>query len=92
MLHPHANTAHHVVFPSLVDLSSGFIPYDDDEEEEEGEAEEEEETYDDIEGVTGPPPPRPGAGQALPSGKHGGVSDIEDEDYNDIYEVLPGTA
>ncbi|XP_026207114.1 src kinase-associated phosphoprotein 1 [Anabas testudineus] len=73
----------------LKDLSSGFIPYDDDEEEEEGEAEEEEETYDDIEGVTGPPPPRPGAGQALPSGKHGGVSDIEDEDYNDIYEVLP---
>ncbi|XP_042252553.1 src kinase-associated phosphoprotein 1 isoform X1 [Thunnus thynnus] len=70
----------------LRDLSSSSIPVDDDEEEEE----DEEETYDDIEGVTGPPPPRPvGAAQAVH--KHGrglemGEMDEEDED---IYEVLP---
>uniref|UniRef100_UPI0037E9BDDC src kinase-associated phosphoprotein 1 n=1 Tax=Semicossyphus pulcher TaxID=241346 RepID=UPI0037E9BDDC len=69
----------------LRDLSSNFIPVDDDEEEEE-------ETYDDIEGVSGPPPPRPGAAQ-LPHlrGKPGGgheSGEVEEED-EDIYEVLP---
>uniref|UniRef100_A0A672Y7N0 Src kinase-associated phosphoprotein 1 n=1 Tax=Sphaeramia orbicularis TaxID=375764 RepID=A0A672Y7N0_9TELE len=72
----------------LRDLSSNLIPFDDDEEEDE----EEEEPYDDIEGVTGPPPPRPGAAQAPPSGKQGApdMGEVDEED-EDIYEVLPGT-
>lgn len=90
MLHPDANAAHHVVSLRLVDLSSNVIPFDD--EEEEGEAEEE--TYDDIEGLSGPSLPRPGAGQAPQSGKRGGVSEMweeeEEEEDDDIYEVLPG--
>lgn len=57
------------------------------------EEEDEEETYDDIEGMTGPPPPRPGAAQASQRGVWGGGQDtgeVDDED-EDIYEVLPGT-
>uniref|UniRef100_A0A3B4YSF7 Src kinase-associated phosphoprotein 1 n=1 Tax=Seriola lalandi dorsalis TaxID=1841481 RepID=A0A3B4YSF7_SERLL len=65
----------------LRDLSSSLIPFDDDEEEEE-------ETYDDIEGVTGPPPPGPGAAQASQSRKR--ESEEVDEEDEDIYEVLPG--
>uniref|UniRef100_A0A3B4YSQ7 Src kinase-associated phosphoprotein 1 n=1 Tax=Seriola lalandi dorsalis TaxID=1841481 RepID=A0A3B4YSQ7_SERLL len=61
-------------------LSSSLIPFDDDEEEEE-------ETYDDIEGVTGPPPPGPGAAQASQSRKR--ESEEVDEEDEDIYEVLP---
>ncbi|XP_023262572.1 src kinase-associated phosphoprotein 1 isoform X1 [Seriola lalandi dorsalis] len=64
----------------LRDLSSSLIPFDDDEEEEE-------ETYDDIEGVTGPPPPGPGAAQASQSRKR--ESEEVDEEDEDIYEVLP---
>ncbi|GAA6214610.1 src kinase-associated phosphoprotein 1 [Lates japonicus] len=68
----------------LKDLSSSFIPCDDEEEEEE-------ETYDDIEGVTGPPPPGPGAGQASQGTKHRGEQEMGevDEEDEDIYEVLP---
>ncbi|XP_034715560.1 src kinase-associated phosphoprotein 1 isoform X3 [Etheostoma cragini] len=58
----------------LRDLHSTSIPCDDDEEEEE-------ETYDDIEGLTGPPLPRPSAA-------HGGTGEVDEED-EDIYEVLP---
>ncbi|XP_070782972.1 src kinase-associated phosphoprotein 1 [Enoplosus armatus] len=70
----------------LKDLRSTSIPCDDDED-----VEQEEETYDDIEGLTGPPPPWPGAGQASqrgrqPGGQESGEVDEEDED---IYEVLP---
>lgn len=68
----------------LRDLSSTVIPVDDEEEDEE-------ETYDDIEGMTGPPPPRPGAAQASQRGVWGGGQDtgeVDDED-EDIYEVLP---
>lgn len=89
VLHPDANAAHHVVSPSLVDLSSNFIPCDDEEE-----AEEEEETYDDIEGVSDPPLPRLSTGPVLSSGKRGGVPETwedEEEEDDDIYEVLPGT-
>ncbi|XP_029312456.1 src kinase-associated phosphoprotein 1 isoform X2 [Cottoperca gobio] len=66
----------------LRDLRSTSIPCDD--EEEEGEAEEEE-TYDDIEGLTGSPYPRPGAAQA----SHGQETGEVDEEDEDIYEVLP---
>ncbi|XP_039990550.1 src kinase-associated phosphoprotein 1 isoform X2 [Xiphias gladius] len=68
----------------LRDLSSSFIPFDDDEEEEE-------ETYDDIEGLTGPPPPGPGAAQASQSTIPGGGQEMRevDEEDEDIYEVLP---
>ncbi|XP_035520674.1 src kinase-associated phosphoprotein 1 [Morone saxatilis] len=68
----------------LKDLSSTDIPVDDDEEDEE-------ETYDDIEGVTGPPQLRPGVAQASHGvGKGGGreIGEVDDED-EDIYEVLP---
>lgn len=68
----------------LRDLHSTSIPCDDDEEEEE-------ETYDDIEGVTGPLPPRPGAAQVSQSGKLGGgheTGEVDEED-DDIYEMLP---
>lgn len=88
VLHPDANIARHVVSPSLVDLSSTFIPFDDDEEEDE-----EEETYDDIEGVGGPSLPQPGAGQVPHSGKRRGGQEMgedNDEEDDDIYEVLPG--
>ncbi|KAM7381196.1 hypothetical protein PAMA_012173 [Pampus argenteus] len=72
----------------LRDLSSNSIPFDDDEEEEE----DEEETYDDIEGLTGHPPPRPvGAVQAAQSDIQGGgqaTGEVDEED-EDIYEVLP---
>ncbi|XP_042364616.1 src kinase-associated phosphoprotein 1 isoform X2 [Plectropomus leopardus] len=70
----------------LRDLRSTSIPCDDDEEEDE-----EEETYDDIEGVTGPPPPHPGAAQVSHSGRLGGrheTGEVDEED-EDIYEVLP---
>lgn len=75
--------------PRRIDLSSTVIPVDDEEE-----YEEEEETYDDIEGVTHPPLPRPGAGPALQRGRWGegqetGAAHKEEED-EDIYEVLPG--
>lgn len=84
VLHLAANAAHHVASPSLVDLSSNFIPVDDEEEEEE-------ETYDDIEGVSGPPPPLPGAAQASHSARHrGGPETGEVDEEDDIYEVLPG--
>ncbi|XP_062270171.1 src kinase-associated phosphoprotein 1 [Platichthys flesus] len=67
----------------LRDLSSNFIPFDEEEEDEE--------PYDDIDGVTLPPPPRPGAAHAsrnaaLGAGRETGEVDEEDED---IYEVLP---
>lgn len=85
VLHFDTNAAHHVVSPPFIDLSSSFIPCDDDEEEEE-------ETYDDIEGVTGPPPPGPGAGRVSQSAKHRGGQEMGevDEEDEDIYEVLPG--
>lgn len=88
VLHPDTNTAHHVVSLSLIDLNSSLIPCDEQDEAEE-------ETYDDIEGVSGPPLPRPGAGQAPPSGNRGGVPNMwededEEEEDEDIYEVLPG--
>ncbi|KAG7506839.1 hypothetical protein JOB18_016916 [Solea senegalensis] len=64
----------------LRDLSSSLIPHEEDEEEE---------TYDDIEGLTGPP--LPGAAQAFRSARlAGGQEKGElDEDDDDIYEVLP---
>lgn len=86
VLHLNANTAHHVASPSLIDLSSTVIPVDDEEEDEE------EETYDDIEGLTNPPPPRPGAVPAPQIGRWGGgqeTGEVDEED-EDIYEVLPG--
>ncbi|XP_030255700.1 src kinase-associated phosphoprotein 1 isoform X1 [Sparus aurata] len=69
----------------LRDLSSTVIPVDDEEEDEE------EETYDDIEGLTNPPPPRPGAVPAPQIGRWGGgqeTGEVDEED-EDIYEVLP---
>lgn len=70
----------------LRDLSSSFIPVDDEEEEEE-------ETYDDIEGMTSPPTPRPIAARAQHrNAKQGGgheEEEVEDEEDEDIYEVLP---
>lgn len=84
------------------DLSSNFIPVDDDEEEE---VEEVEETYDDIERATTPPPSRPGpapASMPTPSKRQplqssreewedrGRIQEIDDEEEEDIYEVLPG--
>uniref|UniRef100_A0A3Q3LL45 Src kinase-associated phosphoprotein 1 n=1 Tax=Mastacembelus armatus TaxID=205130 RepID=A0A3Q3LL45_9TELE len=71
----------------LKDLSSNFIPFDDDEEEEE--------TYDDIEGVTGPPPSRPSAVQAPQSAKLGGGQDTgeaDEEEDEDIYERMPASS
>lgn len=87
VLHLDANAAHHVVSlpAALVDIRSTVIPVDDEEEEEE-------ETYDDIEGMTGPPPPRPGAARPAESSKWRGghePGEVDDED-EDIYEVLPG--
>ncbi|XP_056627938.1 src kinase-associated phosphoprotein 1 [Triplophysa dalaica] len=85
----------------LKDLSSNFIPVDDDEEEE---VEEVEETYDDIERATTPPPTRPGpapASMTTPSKRQplqssreewediGRIQEIDDEEEEDIYEVLP---
>ncbi|KAA0725132.1 Src kinase-associated phosphoprotein 1 [Triplophysa tibetana] len=85
----------------LKDLSSNFIPVDDDEEEE---VEEVEETYDDIEQATTPPPSRPGPApasmpaqgkrQQLQSSREewedrGRIQEIDDEEEEDIYEVLP---
>ncbi|XP_040923303.1 src kinase-associated phosphoprotein 1 [Toxotes jaculatrix] len=67
----------------LRDLSSNFIPTDDEEEEEE--------TYDDIEGVTSPPKPGPGAARASQNTRQGGgqeTGEVDEED-EDIYEVLP---
>ncbi|XP_028989050.1 src kinase-associated phosphoprotein 1 isoform X2 [Betta splendens] len=69
----------------LRDLSSSLIPFDEDEEEEE-------ETYDDIEGVNGPPLPLPGAVRAPLSGKQRGQTESaedNDEEEDDIYEELP---
>lgn len=80
-----ANTFYHIVSPSLVDLSSNFIPVDDEEEEEE-----DEDTYDDIEGVVNETPTRP-----TPASRGGGVArgqeiGEEDDEEEDIYEELPG--
>lgn len=74
---------------SLLDLSSNSIPCED-EEEDYREREENEGTYDDIEGVTGLPPPRPDA--ALAPLRHGGRRDEgeDQEEDEDIYEVVPG--
>lgn len=84
---PDANAACRVAFLPPVDLSSTFIPVDEDEEEEE-------QTYDDIEGVSGPPVPLPGAVHAPHSGEQRGgketVEDNDDEEEDDIYEQLPG--
>ena len=82
MLHLQANIT---PSPSLIDLSSTFIPFED-EEEEEG-------PYDDIEGVTHLPPPGPGPAQASRNLRPGGgreAGEVYEED-EDIYEVLPGT-
>ncbi|CAJ1079950.1 LOW QUALITY PROTEIN: src kinase-associated phosphoprotein 1 [Xyrichtys novacula] len=65
----------------LRDLSSSSIPVDEDEDEEE------EEPYDDIEGMTGPPPPRPRAAPAFRGGGYE-AEEAEEED-EDIYEVVP---
>ncbi|XP_008312669.1 src kinase-associated phosphoprotein 1 [Cynoglossus semilaevis] len=72
----------------LKDLSSNSIPCED-EEEDYREREENEGTYDDIEGVTGLPPPRPEA--ALAPLRHGGRRDEgeDQEEDEDIYEVVP---
>lgn len=63
------------ITPSRIDLSSTIIPVDDEEEEEE--------TYDDIEGVSGPPLPRPGAAPTSQSGRWGGGQETGAADEED---------
>jgi len=74
-----------ILFPSLLDLSSNVIPFDDDEDEDE------EETYDDIEEVGRVRQSQPA--QASQDSQQGGEQNTEEaeEGEDDIYEVLPGT-
>lgn len=77
-----ANTFYHIVSPSLVDLSSNFIPVDDEEEDED--------TYDDIEGVANETPTRPTLASRGGGVGRGQEIEEEDDEEEDIYEELPG--